>query len=298
MTLKTESDFTLHEPLEELLRSRPGQVRLSSLVLSAVGIPHQLASKGRVLLVHPRDRDRALAQLQAFAEENRGWPPRRPVAPAASSRPPTVLLMGLLALFYSITGPWEQESRWFLQGAVDSHRILAADEWYRLFTGLTLHADPVHLLGNCLIGGFMVHLLCQTTGTGLGWLLILLGGGLGNLINLLVRDTPHLSVGFSTAIFAAIGMFSGLRLGHHQAARQMLLPLGAGASLLALLGTAGEHTDLGAHLFGFLGGILLGWLVQRAGLLTLAKDQRLQLACFFLALGLLGVCWWLALATA
>ena len=298
MMLKTESDSMPQEPLEELLRSWPEQVRLSSLVLSAVGIPHQLASKGRVLLIHPRDRDRARAQLQAFAEENRDWPPRRPVAPAASSRPPTVLLMGLLALFYGITGPWEQENRWFLHGAVDSQHILEMGEWYRLFTGLTLHADPVHLLGNCLIGGFMVHLLCQTTGTGLGWLLLLLSGGLGNLVNLLVRDTPHLSVGFSTAIFAAIGMFSGLRLGDNQVIGQLLLPLGAGTSLLALLGTAGEHTDLGAHFFGFLGGILLGWLVQRTGLLILAKNQLLQLACFFLVLGLMGVCWWLALATA
>jgi rhomboid protease GluP len=40
--------------------------------------------------------------------------------------------------------------------------------------------------------------------------------------------------------------------------RDRVIPLGAGLALLGFLGTHGEHTDLGAHLFGFMSGLILG----------------------------------------
>ena len=40
--------------------------------------------------------------------------------------------------------------------------------------------------------------------------------------------------------------------------RRWYLPLAAALALLALLGSGGENTDLGAHLLGFATGILLG----------------------------------------
>ncbi len=36
------------------------------------------------------------------------------------------------------------------------------------------------------------------------------------------------------------------------------LPLGAGLALLSMLGSGGERTDLMAHLFGFMTGLILG----------------------------------------
>ena len=36
------------------------------------------------------------------------------------------------------------------------------------------------------------------------------------------------------------------------------LPLGAGLAFLSILGSAGEHADLAAHLFGFMAGLILG----------------------------------------
>jgi hypothetical protein len=47
------------------------------------------------------------------------------------------------------------------------------------------------------------------------------------------------------------------------------MPIAAALSLLTILGTEGENTDLGAHFFGFLFGILLGlstgYLLDRYG---------------------------------
>ena len=121
----------------------------------------------------------------------------------------------------------------------------------------------MHLAGNCLIGGLVIHLLCKVLGYGSGWLLLLLAGAGGNLLNVALRQGPHFSVGLSTSVFAAIGILTGLQIVRFRtrSLRECLLPLGAGAGLLAFLGSEGVRTDLGAHLFGFLVGIGCGAVV-------------------------------------
>ncbi len=270
-----------------------------SLVLSAVGIPHLIDPDRGLLLVEAADEAAARRHLRAFAEENRDWPPQpaHDLPGPAAGDPPTLLTMGALAVFHLLTGPWTDHNPWFLAGAVDSRAILEQHQWWRLITALTLHADAVHLLGNCIIGGLMVHLLCKTVGHGTGWLLLLATGAAGNLLNIALRSQEHLSVGFSTSVFAAIGCFSSLQAGtgRRSMIRQILLSLGAGAALLALLGTEGERTDLGAHLFGFLSGLAAGALIRPTGLLGLASARNLQGSLFLLAQALVLACWLLAL---
>ncbi len=73
----------------------------------------------------------------------------------------------------------------------------------------------------------------------------------------------HHFVGFSTAVFAVIGMLS--MVSHHHQKRRIgfhfLMPFMAGAALLAMLGSSGERTDLGAHLFGLVSGLAIGRLL-------------------------------------
>jgi membrane associated rhomboid family serine protease len=207
-------------------------------------------------------------------------------------------MIGALFLFFQLTGPWQGKSLWFQIGAIDNHAILEQGQWWRLITALTLHADEMHLLGNCLIGGFMVHLLCRTIGFGSAWFLLLLTGAFGNLLNIIFRDTIHYSVGFSTAVFAAIGMFSGLQMKKNRFTLSgILLPLGAGIGLLAFLGTEGERTDLGAHLWGFGCGIVAGLLTVVTRLSEKADNQSIQRILFWCALSIIFSCWWLAART-
>jgi membrane associated rhomboid family serine protease len=107
-------------------------------------------------------------------------------------------------------------------------------------------------------------------------------------------------VGFSTAIFAAIGIFCGQQLADRKASiiRQLILPLGAGAGLLAMLGTEGKQTDLGAHLFGFGCGLACGLLLHLSRLERQAENRRLQPALFAASLVLVIGCWMLALRAA
>lgn len=297
---------TLHngpDPPEDLgdpvvASGSPGYLALCSLVLSAVGIRHALNPLHSKLTVPPELADAARHHLDSYFEENRGWPERPPPPHTAgyTGNPPTVLMIGSLAVFYLVTGPWE-DNNWFTRGAIDSKMILEQGEWWRLVTALTLHADQVHLLGNCIIGGFIVHLLSRTIGYGLAAFLLIFCGALGNFFNIAIREAAHLSVGFSTAVFAGIGLLSGLQVftGPLTRLRNLLVPIGAGAGLLAMLGTEGERTDLGAHFFGFVCGLGLGILARRFNIEKVINRSGLQEKVFILTMAVILVSWSLAL---
>lgn len=266
-----------------------------SLVLNAVNIPHSFNLNQFTLTVPAPYSHAAQHQLEMYFEENSGWP-EKPVPgqiPLQNENPPTLLMIGGLVIFFLVTGSWQDHVFWFRAGAIDSLAILEQGEWWRLVTALTLHADQVHLVGNCVIGGFLVHLLCKSIGSGLGWFLLITCGVLGNLLNILLRDQAHHSVGFSTSIFAAIGLFSGLQIliGNRMRLQKFLVPLGAGVALLAMLGTEGERTDLGAHFFGFACGLVFGFLLNRLNIHKLAGNAQLQQKLFMLTLFIILASW-------
>jgi len=272
----------------------PESLDTLSLVLEAVGIEHWHDQDGGRLLVSIEDAPAALFHLNQYRQENRNWPPPPPPLPPLSPQAqPTLPAMVALALFFSLTGPWSAGSIWFARGAMDSTAMLNHGEWWRLLTALTLHADLSHLLGNCLIGGMVIHLLSRMIGYGQAWLLVIITGAIGNLCNTVFRQQPHLSVGFSTSVFAAIGLLTGLQLARAtpRSSKALLLPLGAGAGLLAFLGSEGVRTDLGAHLFGFVSGIGCGWLGWSTGLVERLQAPTRQAMPFFLALTLLILAW-------
>lgn len=272
---------------------QPDHLETLALVLEAVGIDAWLDLRSGQLLVAAEDAQTALSQLDHYRRENRDWPPAPPPQPWSPNGQPTLLAIVALALFFFQTGPWSTANIWFAKGAIDSSTVLHRGEWWRLCTALTLHANLAHLLGNCLIGGLVIHLLGGTIGYGQSWLLLLLCGTLGNLCNILVRQQPHLSVGFSTSVFAAIGLLTGLQLARtaRRSLKALLLPLGAGAGLLAFLGSEGAQADLGAHLFGFACGLACGWLGWHAGLIERLHAPQRQPGLFLLAMLLLLVAW-------
>jgi rhomboid protease GluP len=247
------------------------RAHLWSLVLEARFIESRVerGETGWQLLV-PRPRfDSACFELQRFVEENRNWPPLLPpVRPMIENTLPTLSVLILLATFHNLTGldlsiMGHHPVDWIEIGNAHSSQILHG-QWWRLVTALTLHADGLHLFSNLAIGGFFVIFLCRDLGSGLAWSLLLASGLLGNLANAQVQLPSHSSVGSSTAVFGAVGILGALsvvRYRHHLR-RRWPLPVAAALSLLALLGTEGKQTDLGAHLFGFVFGFVLGLLTE------------------------------------
>ncbi|MDH5299198.1 MAG: rhomboid family intramembrane serine protease [Desulfobulbaceae bacterium] len=287
---------------EVVLASVDGeQARLCALVLEAVGIPNRLehGREGWQCLVPSAEAAEARSQLARYNEENLHWPPpphSEAARPWAQHQPPTMLAMGALLVFHVVTGSWQEGNLWFASGAVDAFRILRDHQWWRLVTALTLHAGPVHLFSNVFIGGVLIHFLCKTVGGGLGWSMMLLAGSLGNYLNILARSGQHHSVGFSTSVFAAVGILCGLQA-QRRNRQGLLLPLGGGASLLALLGAEGEQTDLGAHFWGLAAGFGLGLILAAlpAGFRRLIASFPVQAFLFCGCLAMIWGCWRLAL---
>lgn len=273
-----------------------------SLVLTAMEIPHGVIREDMVYhLQVPKDLSQlALREIDLYLEENRDWPPKEaPLQEAeAGIKPPTILLMGALSLFYGVTGPWTEHSHWFSQGAGNSEAILLAGEWFRLVTALTLHADIVHLMGNVFLGGFLLHFFCRIQGTGMGLFSILLSATAGNWLNVFLRGPGHHFVGFSTAVFATIGLLAmvNFHLRQKSAGYPILLPFMAGAALLAMVGSSGERTDLGAHLFGLLTGLLVGRILCLQVFLRLRAIVTVQTSLILLSGFIIYNSWQAALA--
>ncbi|MFH1019871.1 MAG: rhomboid family intramembrane serine protease [Pseudomonadota bacterium] len=245
---------------------------LWSLVLDAADIEHRLrhGEAGWQLLVSAKDVSRAAEELLLFTEENRNWPPERPTSSEREAivehAPPVLPVMGGLVVFHAVTGGWESHSQWFAGGALDRAQVMNDGQWWRLVTALTLHADSVHLLGNVFFGGLLVYSLCRHLGSGIAWFSVLLTGVLANAINVFFHDDLYHSIGFSTAVFGMVGMLSGMRLRRIGGWQEMVLALGSAASLLALMGSSGERTDLGAHFWGVGVGLLIGVIIAALGL--------------------------------
>jgi rhomboid protease GluP len=248
-----------------------GRVQLWTLVLDARSVPCRLEHKGGglSLLVPAGHLERAREELRLFEEENRDWPPVSPPAhPLAENTLVTLSILVLMATFHNLTQldgtlPAFFRSDWVALGNAQAAKILDG-QWWRLVTALTLHADSLHLASNLAIGGIFVIFLCRELGSGLAWSLLLGAGALGNLANAYAQSPDHSSVGASTAVFGAVGILAALSLVRYRQRlqRRWPLPVASALALLALLGTEGKNTDLGAHLFGFLFGIGLGLMTE------------------------------------
>ncbi len=281
------------------------KAHLWALVLEARSVPcHAVTTElGWVLQLPPECLDQALEELRLFEAENRNWPPPAPpVHPLAENTLSTLSVLILVATFHNITridsalfGLYPLD--WISHGNAQAAKILDG-QWWRLITALTLHADDLHLFSNLAIGGVFIIFLCHELGSGLAWSLILASGILGNLANAAVQSPTHSSIGASTAVFGTVGILAALSLVRyrHYLQRRWLLPVAAALALLALLGTEGKNTDLGAHLFGFVFGAALGLVAEhqvgKHGLPGLMLNAMLAMSCIIVVL----LAWWFALA--
>lgn len=267
-----------------------------TLVLEAMGIPYQFVS-GRILIT-PSSAPRALDNILAYERENI-YIPQGDAGGRSLPWSENLLILGGLLLFFSLVQggvdlPGLGDLRWTGKGAADSGAILSGQWWLGL-TALTLHADPAHVLGNVVFGAPFVVLVCSRLGTGLGWAGIVFSGWAGNMLNAWIRGPGHLSIGFSTAVFAAAGLMVTVnksRRGLKNGIDAVVMAL----ALLALLGAGGENTDLAAHFWGVFCGLALGTIL-RFQPLPLPPSKAISSflgAATFLAL---VVAWNLALAS-
>ena len=254
------------------------------------------------LLVPADQYQNACQELQQYEIENHNWPPPPPIErKLQENTASTIWIFIFLALFYNVTQQQinllgHHPINWLELGNAHAETILHG-QWWRLITALTLHSGPLHLVSNIALGAIFMIRLCRLLGSGLAWFLLLGAGSLGNLLNALVQSPDHHSIGASTAVFGAVGLLAAINMLHFRKnlRQRWPLPFAAALGLLALLGAAGENTDIGAHLFGFLAGIGLGLVSEYfpRGLKQPSQSINRGLALFS---GLLILtAWWMAL---
>jgi membrane associated rhomboid family serine protease len=272
----------------------------ASLVLTAVDVEHVVVEEQDdwCLRVPDTRAPEALAHLENYRLENQPLPP--PPVPEQIDSGLIGVLGFLLVIWavpflqaYDVLG-WD----WRVIGRVDAGRVTDG-EWWRVITALTLHADLAHILGNSAFGAIFGLFAGRFLGSGLAWLLILLGGALGNAVAAGMRPDDFRAIGASTATFAALSLSSAFvwRRGYFRGRgwRRAFAPLFAAIALLSFTGVGGEQTDVLAHFTGFSVGLLLGlwaahWPIRWLGRI----GQKL---CGFAAL-LLLVSAWLAAGSA
>jgi rhomboid protease GluP len=277
--------------------SDPHLLNTYSLVLSSVDITHRIqytSADDIEIYVATKQRERALYELAAYDSENQNWPPsNQPDTFVPTFRAMSSVIIGSLVCIYGFSGDWDLQSFWFQKGAGDSAAILNNFELYRLVTALTLHSNIVHLMGNCFLGAILLHFFFHLTGNGIGLFAILITATTANLINVLVHGPGHLFVGFSTAIFSVIGMLCTISfaLRTKRPTLHFFMPLMSGFALLAFLGSSGERTDLGAHLFGLLCGLVAGNFVRLPIFISLRSSFFTQTLLGAFTLAVFSACW-------
>lgn len=270
------------------------QVDTYGLVLSSSGISYssQKGKDGWDILVHEGEYEKALHTVEQYLKENPDSHPPEDLRGHEYRKTFTGLWVAAILLAFHVAITLSNNSEMFIRVYGSSAFHILRGELYRSVTALMIHADILHLVGNMLGIAIFGTAVCSITGWGVGWLMILCTGIGGNLVNAVFYKTGHLSVGASTAVFGAIGLLAAsqflkkLRLPGQR--MKAWLPLGAGVALLSILGS-GAHTDLMAHLFGFMAGIILGVLY---GVFVKQPAARPFQTCFLLiTLSVLVMSW-------
>jgi rhomboid protease GluP len=283
----------------ELFKDLSGdQAEAYALVLSSSGISHRVTrgERGWDLWVDDANHEKALNAIQQYLDEEQDLEPTDERLSHKYPKPFTGLGVSLILLACHVAVTIGQGHQAFVRAYGSSAFDIMHGQWYRAVTSLMIHANTLHLAGNMVGIALFGTAVSATMGWGVGWLMILATGIVGNLANALLFRAGHLSVGASTAVFGAIGILAAhqfskkFKLRSHR--MRAWLPLAGGLALLGML-SSGERVDLTAHLFGFLAGMILG--AFHAVFLRTPAPKVYQGCCLLVACSILVVCWMRAL---
>jgi len=301
---KGEAPRASEEPFVEerelLFVGRAQEAFEISLLLASQSRTHWLENLGDQEAIYvPLGRKRIEERLiRAWYRENSGFFSQVKAAMPKLSAAPLILITPPIALFF-----YERLAHhtvdWRSAGLADATKMVSGGEWHRAITALSLHGDAGHIASNSFWSFLLLTLLQQRIAWPFALWLTFFSGIFGNITSASLHTGGHRSLGFSTALFGAIGLLSGIEFRHpFQLSNRLLRRLAplAGALFLGIWIGTGEGTDVTAHLTGLLWGLFFGFLLPEKALLPHAVPRPAEALTLSLLLWVVwGAAWIVAL---
>ena len=265
--------MTSTEPAGAVIPARSRRQAMDwSLVLLSQGIECMIdhLEEGWVLFVAPQDLALAKEALRQYEIENPRWHWRQELP-----WPSVVFHWGALVWCFALaTMYWLSAvggANFKDAGLMKGDAVLNG-AWWRLFTAIMLHADFAHLMANITFGLVVLGLVMARYGAGCALLAAYLAGAGGNLAGVLLHfEIP--SLGASGMVMGGLGLLAiqslWLRHVNPNAGKYAASGMLGGIMLFVLVGLD-PHSDVIAHLGGFVCGLMQG------GVLALVPQKNLM----------------------
>jgi membrane associated rhomboid family serine protease len=183
-------------------------------------------------------------------------------APSFQATPVSFTIMAITAGIFVLGLLSPAADRWLFQTFAQANFLVAAGEWWRIFTAALLHGGMMHILFNMYALYLFGPRLEQQVGSPGFAALYVATAGTGGMVSYAFGATGQVSIGASGAIFGLLGawMFVAWKMRHTPGGRSMFNQLGVLLAINLALPLFVGGIDWRAHLGGLAGGILIAWL--------------------------------------
>ena len=230
-----------------------------SLVLHSQAIPHTVVMNHEgyfELIVESVFKEEAFAAIHQYIKEN-DFNKVETANLLFSAAPIALLMIPFLIYFFANFS----RGVYSIYSAGRNNISTFSGDFWRPITAQTLHSGYDHLFGNMLFGFLIFNLLHQSIPLGMIAILTTALATLTNCLTVLtVNSASFNSLGFSTNVFAGIGLLAAIEFRKNWGTPQMkgrFKPLLGAFALAGMIGVS-PNADVLAHFYGFFIGVVAG----------------------------------------
>lgn len=187
---------------------------------------------------------------------------RTVVRPSRATAPVSMGIIALTTAVYLAQFLVPGANEWIVEHLSMANFLVAAGEWWRIFTAVLVHASIPHILFNMYALWIFGPRLERQVGSGPFALLYLASAGAGATMSYAFGPPHQVSVGASGAIFGLFGawLFAAWKLRRTPAGRSMFNQLVVLLLINLALPLLIPGIDWRAHAGGLLGGAVVAWV--------------------------------------